>query len=235
METDKDITFWTWELGADWEITKDVKLFAGATWYNIFRNWDASLGQYQGRYGDWVNPAGGGNAAASILELTASLSWKMAFLPKPIQKWKVWASWVNNCADDYNWKYAYTAGVWTDPGIHNELDDQQNAYSVGMKVGKNKKKGDFSVGYEYRYIEYAAVPSIDGFGWNDSDFACAGGTTNVQGHIIGGKYNIDDFLTIGGKVIVTQPITSNVPSYEDGEHHDEDSTVLVQVDMVWKF
>jgi hypothetical protein len=63
-----------------------------------------------------------------------------------------------------------------------------------------------------------------GFGLGDSDF----GGPNRKGHIIGGKYNLDDFLTLGGKVFITDPIHAAWPDQQD-------HTVTVQVDMVWKF
>ncbi len=85
-------------------------------------------------------------------------------------------------------------------------NNQDNAYGAGVKVGKNKKKGDLSGAYKYAHIEADAVPS----GLNDSDF----GTTNVRGHEVGVKYNVTNFMTVGAKLFYTQTIIgSNNPRF----------------------
>jgi hypothetical protein len=219
-----DVTYWTYELGLDWKISDSLAWGLYGTYYGNARHWDASTAGDDGPYGDWVDRYGQPRADFGIIELTTQFKWKMAFMPKPFQKAKVWASWVRNTKDTYQSEYA---------GVKNTFEEDNNAYCAGIKIGDNKKQGDISLGFEYRYVGLTALPSIDGAGWPDSDFHNSQNTTNVQGWIIGAKYNIDDFLTIGGKLIVAEPISSDTPY--NANRQDEDSSCLVQVDMVWKF
>jgi hypothetical protein len=193
------------------------------TYYGNVRHWDAETAGDSGPYGDWEDRVGGPRADFGLIELTTQFKWKMAFMPKPFQKAKAWFSWVHNTKDTYNHNYA---------GVADTFEGDNNAYNVGIKIGSNKKKGDISVGFEYRWIGLTALPDVGDFGWTDSDFESDQNHTNVKGWIIGAKYNIDDFLTLGGKLIVAEPISSGSPY--PGEH-DEDSSCTVQVDMVWKF
>ena len=100
--------------------------------------------------------------------------------------------------------YNVPVSAWFDWAFNTDNvlpSNQDNAYGVGMKVGKNKKEGDLSGAYKYAHIEAEAVPS----GLNDSDF----GTTNVRGHQVGAKYNVTDFMTVGAKVFYTETITGS--------------------------
>ena len=115
----------------------------------------------------------------------------------------VYFAWVHNCGDEDS-----------DP----EYSDQSDGYAVGLKVGKNKKKGDWSASYKYAYIEANSTAGA----FNDSDF----GHANSKGHVFGGKYNLADFLTLGGKVFYTEPVTGS---------HENERDVTVQADLVWKF
>jgi hypothetical protein len=218
-----DVTFWTYELGLDWKIMDNLAWGLYGTYYGNVRHWDAETAGDSGPYGDWEDRVGGPRADFGLIELTTQFKWKMAFMPKPFQKAKAWFSWVHNTKDTYNHNYA---------GVADTFEGDNNAYNVGIKIGSNKKKGDISVGFEYRWIGLTALPDVGDFGWTDSDFESDQNHTNVKGWIIGAKYNIDDFLTLGGKLIVAEPISSGSPY--PGEH-DEDSSCTVQVDMVWKF
>jgi hypothetical protein len=219
-----DVTYWTYELGMDWDIMDNLAWGVYGTYYGNVRHWDADHAGSDGPYGNWVDRYNNPRADFGIIELTTQFKWKMAFMPEPFQKAKAWFSWVHNCKDTYQSEYA---------SVPNTFEDDNNAYNVGLKIGDNRKKGDISVGFEYRWIGLTALPDISGFGWPDSDFATSEGNTNVKGWIIGAKYNIDDFLTLGGKLIVAEPISSDLPY--DSNRQDEDSSCLVQLDLIWKF
>ena len=115
----------------------------------------------------------------------------------------VYFDWIHNCGDSDSAE---------------DYDDQSDGFACGIKVGKNKKKGDWSCGYKYAYIEANCTPGE----FNDSDF----GGANRKGHTLGAKYNLTDSLTIGAKVLLTEPVT--------GPHQGERDTT-VQADLVWKF
>ena len=122
----------------------------------------------------------------------------------------MYADWVHNTQDN------------------DEADDFENAddgYALGVKVGKNKKQGDWSVGYQWKYIEYNATSGA----LNDADFGGRGPglgvNTNVKGHVFRSAYNLTDFLTAGGNFFLTQPITGA---------GDEDNFTF-QFDLIWQF
>lgn len=156
---------------------------------------------------NWSNTGSISGTTFNALELTTKLKWKMDFMPTPLRKWAFTGSWFHNC----------NSGDTLASG-------NQNAYSVKLAMGQNKKRGDFSVGYEYRYVELNSIPNT-GDGWGDSDFGVGTiGFSNTKGHILSAKYNLDDFLTLGGKLYATEAI--------DG---DDKGRCLLQVDLLWKF
>jgi hypothetical protein len=133
-----------------------------------------------------------------MINLTNKVGFKAFGLPM-----STYFDWVHNCGDK--------------DGAEG-YDNQSDGYAVGLKVGKNKKQGDWSCGYKYAYIEANAAPGE----FNDSDF----GHANRKGHVWGAKYNLTDSLTVGTKVFWTEPVT--------GDNQNERDTT-VQADLVWKF
>jgi len=103
--------------------------------------------------------------------------------------------------------------------VHNPSGDPQGrnlAYSVGLKVGKNKKKGDWSLGYTYKHIEANAVVG----NFSDADF----GGANRQGHVWKASYNLTDACSAGLAFFLTEPLS----------RPDEDR-MTIQADLLWKF
>ena len=133
-----------------------------------------------------------------IINITNILGFKAFGLPM-----KTYFDFIHNCGDEDR-SMGYSG--------------QDNGFAFGLKVGKNKKKGDWSAGYKYAYIEANATPGA----FNDSDF----GHANRKGHTLGAKYNLTDSLTIGGKLLYTEPITGSSENQRD---------TTVQLDLVWKF
>ncbi len=63
------------------------------------------------------------------------------------------------------------------------------AWALGLKIGKAKKKGEWEIGYAYKYIEANSVVGA----FADSDFNGAG----RYGNVLGAKYAITDTLVFG--------------------------------------
>ncbi|MBI5724488.1 MAG: putative porin [Planctomycetes bacterium] len=176
---------------------------------------------------------------------------------------EAWFDWAHNAKDSYNqsqfiafnqlsgtptaWAPSYNSGMnsVSVPGVYNRnYVDANDAFAVGIKAGQNKKKGDWSVGYTFAYIEANSMPGM----WTEPSF----GYTNRKGHVLNACYNLMDDLTIGGIVYITQPVYSPdvsqnvmvdgaqpaafgiVPVYTDW-WAGEDKTVIVRVEMIWKF
>jgi hypothetical protein len=147
-------------------------------------------------------------------------------MPKPLQKWQWWFSWVHNAKDDY-------PNQFKNPAADNHFEKDPDAYGVGVNVGENKKKGDFSIGYSYYWVEYGSVfePLCD------ADIDPVANGPNSQGHLLKAIYNIDDFLTIGGTMILSQPIhTNDNPGLINPPYpHSRDMTTTLRLELVWKF
>lgn len=63
-----------------------------------------------------------------------------------------------------------------------DADDEDSGYSFGFEYGATKKRGDWAIGYTYKYLEADAVLGL----LADSDFG--GGGTDARGHVFSGAY-----------------------------------------------
>jgi len=187
------------QAGMTWDIAKDVAYTFGAYWQD-YDHYDTS----------GANPRGNDNPvtlvpAFGVVGLTNAVQFRV--LGQPV---KVSLDWAHNCAEQ-------------DPTA--EYEDDHDAFYAGVKVGKNKKAGDWSAKYSFGYVEANALPGH----FVDSDF----GHGNRMGHVIGGQYNILDYLTVGVNVLFVEPIFS--PTTNANSSALEDQTVTVQADLIWKF
>ena len=194
---------WSYQVGFDWKVVKDVKWTSAAAFYDS-DGYDIGSGPSPFG-GNTIDPIDGVVAGGSprLINFTNKVGWKMFKLP-----WGAYFDIYYNCGENDR--------IWSG---NNDL-----AYAVGMKVGKNKKQGDWSASYQYKYIEANGFFGV----WADADF----GGTNSRGHVWGAKYNLTDFLTIGGKVFVTEPIHTD--NWAQNVSPDNDIWT-VQADLVWKF
>ncbi len=134
-----------------------------------------------------------------------------------------------------------TAGTVTCSGSGNSIgscasgnvrvEDQDEGYQVGIRLGKAGKAKTWEVAYYYKWLQADAVLSA----FADSDFGDGG--TNRRGNIFWIAYSFTDFLTFKTKFINTKPLERSVCTGLTGSdfaacHDDIDR---LQVDMVWKF
>ena len=179
-----------------------IKATVAASWYD-FENYEDAANTVVAALG--AGGVNGWNRDMKIINVLAKVDFKACGLP-----WQVYFDWVHNSEDN------------------DETADFENAddgYALGVTVGKNKKQGDWSTGYQFKYIEFNATPAI----LNDADFSTdgpgLGATTNVKGHVFRAAYNLTDFLVAGGNIFLVQPITGD---------RDENNFIM-QFDLVWKF
>lgn len=99
-------------------------------------------------------------------------------------------------------------------------DEGSMAWAVGAKLGKVKKKKDWALGYEYRYVAENSVPGV----FNDSDFG--GGNVNNKGHVLSLGYGVTDFLELSATALLADRIRSK------GADPELD---IYQVDLAYKF
>jgi hypothetical protein len=153
--------------------------------------------------------------------------------------WQFWGSWVYNCAAEYR------GGVMTPPvpfgpfgpafGDKHKGDDY--AWGLGLTVGKNEEKGDWSASYSWTQIGMYAVPVIPGQGFTDNYL----GGVNSQAHVISAKYNVDKFMTVGAAVIIAEPMQSAfyapamiAPLGIQGDQ-GQDSITTIRLEFNWEF
>jgi hypothetical protein len=210
-----------YDAGFRWNVAKDVKWTSGVTFYK----WSNVDSEYL-RYGFFnANPRGntiaGGQLAAGEVEqvnFTNAVEFKVLNLPM-----SVYGDWVKNL----------TAQRLADPASRDAFgrpipgpDERKEAWALGLQVGENRKKGDWSVFYKYAYIQSDATVAY----FSDSDF----GYGNRKGNVWGAQYNVTDYMTAGFNLFYTGPIyvartdiRCNGPNYEH--------TFTGQFDLVWKF
>ena len=102
--------------------------------------------------------------------------------------------------------------------VAEDVDDDNNGYLVGVKVGKAKKVGQWEIDANYTYLEKDAVLGA----YTDSDRW--GGGTNGQGFEVGAKYHLVQNMLLGAKYL----------GHEDGIDSDETLHVF-QGDIIVKF
>jgi hypothetical protein len=196
-DTLPDSTLLAYDAGVRWQIHKDVKWTTAATFYN-YQNVDSA-------FFNKVIPNPGGNTTSkghlisgyNTFDLTSKVDFVLAGLP-----WNVFVDFAHN----------------TDPkGLSREKLD---GLAIGLKVGQNKKKGDWSAWFAWKNLEADAVLASfaeSDFGWNTF--------TNRRGSQLGFAYNFTDSLTAGVTAFYTQPITAT----------PEPHRFTLQADLVWKF
>ncbi len=192
--SNNDVTLVGYQAGATWTIMKDLKWMCAVAYYD----YDHFADNYRAANGNHVVNNELAAKEFHIFNLLNKVSWNAFNLPM-----SAYFDYAHNCGDEDS---------------ISPYEDQSDAYAVGITIGKNKKKGDWSFSYAYKYIEANAVVGQ----FNDSDF----GHANRKGHVWGAEYNIDDFLTAGLTLFYTEPIVGS----SEGR-----TTTTVQADLVWKF
>jgi hypothetical protein len=110
--------------------------------------------------------------------------------------------------------------VFADYAQNTAVDIHDAGFSFGFKAGKAKAPGTWQVSWAYQDIEADAL--IGAF--NDSDFG--GGGTDATGHLIKGKYVLQERWVLGGTLIITE-VEKNA-----GSKHDYSR---LQLDIEFKF
>ncbi len=98
--------------------------------------------------------------------------------------------------------------VFADYARNTEVSDNDSGFSFGVKAGRAKGPGTWQVTWAYQDIDADALVGT----FNDSDFG--GGGTDATGHLIKGKYMLEDNWILGGTLIVTE-VEKNAGSGHD--------------------
>lgn len=106
---------------------------------------------------------------------------------------------------------------------------QTEAYIGQIEFGDLKKRGQWQVAYEYKYLEADAT-------WDaitESDFGTGG--TDRKGHVIRGNYMIRDWWQFGCTAFVTRKISDRNNLNHNTVGNVADDLLRVEVDTVFKF
>jgi hypothetical protein len=193
-----DTTLWAYQAGTEWKIVPDVK-YTFAAVYMDYDHYDLS-----------ALPTRGNDTLRQIpnfhvIDLVNRLEFKMLNIPTTLC-----FDWAHNFDD-------------TD-GAH-EYENEDDAYFTGIKLGQNKKQGDWSFRYLYASVQANSLPGY----FVDGDF----GYANRQGHIWGVEYNLLDDVSVAGNVFWSQPLHSATTT--NNARVTEDSTTTFRLDFNWKF
>ena len=127
------------------------------------------------------------------------------------------------------------SGLLTGTSTNYAMQGGEDAWSLGLQLGKLQKKGDWQASYAYKYIGANSVPGA----FNDSDFGGYNyGGTNKAGSVIKLGYNLTDYLTLNGACYLVRPITvrdgNGTTPITNGMQADQ-SVRRFQLDMTYKF
>jgi len=130
----------------------------------------------------------------NVLNLNGSFDTDLMGFPVNIQ-----GDWVYNTAGPVTCSgFGNTLGTCAPGNVR--VDDQDQGYQAGIRLGKAKKAKTWEVAYYYKWLQADAVLSA----FADSDFGDGG--TNRRGNIFWGAYSITDFLKFKVKFYNTKPL-----------------------------
>jgi len=106
-----------------------------------------------------------------------------------------------------------------------ENGTDQMAWLLGVQVGENKKKGDWSALANYRKVGASAVDHVI----TDADFAF--GEVNATGFKLGFTYNVGNATTVGLNYYIVDNLRKEIGTIPGGSN----SSQIIQADVSVKF
>ena len=105
--------------------------------------------------------------------------------------------------------------------------DQTTAWTAQIMFGQLAKRGQWTVAYQYKYVEADAV--LDSL--SDDDF----GGTDRQGHVFKAFYNVRDWWSLGATAFITEKISDRPNSGHNQIGFNDQNQVRLFVDAMFKF
>ena len=136
--------------------------------------------------------------------------------------------------------YAFNSGAENNPdgSTDEELanvaqrQDEEDAFSLGLTLGKSKEEKDWAFTYEYLYIEPNAV--VGNFAESDLGL----GFANNKGHRLGFKYMVLKNLELNLTAWMVERVNKTISTFGAADNRvagDDDQVLRTQADLVWKF
>jgi hypothetical protein len=205
-DSKRDSAMYAYDAGVRWQISKDVKLTSAVTFFN-YTNLDSAYingalsqtSDINKREPTGSNTRVGGHLVSNYntIDFVSKLDFVAFNLPM-----SAFIDFAHNTDSE------------------NLSSKDLDGLAVGLKVGANKKKGDWSAWYVWKHLESDAVLAAfteSDFGWNT--------LTNRRGSQFGVAYNITDNMTAGVTLFITEPIKAS----------NSTERFTLQADLVWKF
>ena len=189
-------------MGLRYKIAKDVKWTSAVTFYE-YTNIDSAFIN-DAYYKTFAangrgNTVVGGHLASSFPDSTSSTR-----------------------STSWRWACRGTSSLTTCVNDNPDLPiSQREGLAAGIKVGANKKKGDWSAWYVWKHLESDATLALfteSDFGYDSTSY------TNKKGSQFGVAYNLTDSMTAGVTLFFVEPITGS-----------DANRFTFQGDLVWKF
>jgi hypothetical protein len=188
---------------------------------------DANVGGQQAdspNLGNTVDNTGNILADFEVLHVGGEVAWQISskpFLGTPAVL-TVGGEYVKNLAGAYKTLSNAATNITA-------LGEQTDGFGVQAAFGGNKKKGEWQIAYQYKYLEADAV--YDAF--TDSDWGTGG--TDRKGHVVKATYNIFEWWQVAFAGFITEKISNRTgPNTIVAGRPDED-LLRVQVDSTFKF
>jgi hypothetical protein len=112
----------------------------------------------------------------------------------------------------------------SDGALSPSIVDENDAFSIGVALGKAKKKGEWEISYAYKRLEANSVVGA----FTDSDFGAAG-HIDKRGSVIKLGYALTDNLFLNGAAFFVNNLNTGTAGNRDEEQR------RFQLDMLWKF
>lgn len=112
--------------------------------------------------------------------------------------------------------------------VSNDLN-QTTGWTAQIMFGEAKKKGQWQVAYQYKYLE--ADSTWDAI--TDSDYGNGG--TDRKGHVIKAAYNLQDWWQLGCAAFITEKISDRPNSGHNTVGFAGENQLRLQADTVFKF
>lgn len=110
--------------------------------------------------------------------------------------------------------------LFNDNALNTSTVDYNHAWSLGAKIGKLRKKGDWEVGYEYRLIQPNAIVGA----FSEADFGL--GYTDKRGSVIEASYKLTDNLSMRGGLFFVNNVTGDIVTADQKQRK-------YQLDLCW--
>jgi hypothetical protein len=107
--------------------------------------------------------------------------------------------------------------------------NQTTGWTVQAQFGEAKKKGQWQVAYQYKYLQ--ADSTWDAI--TDSDYGNGG--TDRKGHVIKAAYNLQDWWQLGFSAFITEKISDRPNSGHDTVGFAGAEHLRIQADTIFKF